>query len=144
MAIPVKIDNDKVKKSTGQLMGAVVSNGTFWPASFGITGISQRTIPKPSSPAKTLNSVLSNTKRRTIPPRDAPSATRKEISRRRPVKRTSNRFATLLQAINNTNETAARSVRKAGRKFPVASSGAVTTTGAQLLLSEELKGGGVD
>src|SRR5215471_8472667 len=111
MATPVKIDNDKVKKRTGQLMAAVVSNGTFWPASFGITRISQRTIPQ----------------------RDAPRATRKEISRRRPVKRTSNRFATLLQAINNTNETAARRVRKAGRKFPVASSGAVTTTGAQLL-----------
>src|SRR5256886_3333441 len=47
------------------------------------------------------------------------------FSRRRPLKRTSKRLATLLHAISKTNATAARRVANAGRKFPVTSSGSV-------------------
>ena len=57
--------------------------------------------------------------------REAPIAIRNAISRRRPLKRTSNRLATLLQAINKTKLTAANSVTKPARKFRVTSSGNV-------------------
>ena len=60
-------------------------------------------------------------------------AMRNAISRRRPVKRTSNKFATLLHAMSNTAPTAATRVMKAGRKLPVTSSAAGTNTDAQLL-----------
>ena len=49
-------------------------------------------------------------------------AIRSAISRRRPVNLTSSRFATLLQAMSNTNATAASKVANAGRRFPVTSS----------------------
>ena len=81
----------------------------------------------------TLTSVLSNTNKRTIPRRSAPSAMRNAISRLRPVKRTSNRFATLLHAMSNTALTAASSVRNAGRKSPVTSSAAETRYADQVL-----------
>jgi hypothetical protein len=58
---------------------------------------------------------------------------RNAISRRRPVKRTSNKFATLLHAMSNTALTAATSVINAGRKFPVTSSAIGINTDAQLL-----------
>ena len=57
--------------------------------------------------------------------REAPIAIRNAISRRRPLKRTSRRLATLLQAINKTKLTAANSVTKPARKFRVTSSGNV-------------------
>ncbi len=52
-------------------------------------------------------------------------AIRSAISRRRPLNLTSSKFATLLQAMSNTNATAASNVANAGRKFPVTSSGNV-------------------
>ena len=60
-----------------------------------------------------------------MPARDAPIAMRNAISRRRPLKRTSSKFATLLQAMSKTNVTAANSVIKPARKFSVTSSGSV-------------------
>jgi hypothetical protein len=57
---------------------------------------------------------------------------RNAISRRRPLKRTSNKFATLLQAIIKTAPTAISSVTKAGRKSPVTSSVALTSTDVQV------------
>ena len=79
----------------------------------------------PAIPANTLTSKLSKTNSRTTLPRDAPIAIRNAISRRLPLNLTSSRFATLLHAINKTNATAASKVAKAGRKFPVTSSGRV-------------------
>src|SRR5439155_1636661 len=73
----------------------------------------------PAAPAITLTKVLSSTNSRTMPLRSAPSAMRNAISRRRAVKRTSNKFATLLQAMSSTAPTAASNVINAGRKFPV-------------------------
>ena len=78
-------------------------------------------------PAKTLTSKLSKTNSRTMLPRDAPIAIRSAISRRRPLKRTSKRFATLLHAISNTKQTAANSVAKPARIFSVTSCGSVLT-----------------
>ena len=79
----------------------------------------------PRIPAITLISTLSKTKSRRTLARDAPSAMRNAISRRRPLKRTSNRLATLLHAISKTNATAASKVAKPGRRFAVTSSGNV-------------------
>ena len=79
------------------------------------------------TPAMMLTSKLSKTKRRMMPARDAPIAIRNAISRRRPLKRTSNKFATLLHAISKTRVTAANSVAKPARKFSVTSSGSVFT-----------------
>ena len=78
-------------------------------------------------PAKTLTSKLSKTNSRTMPARDAPIAIRNAISRRRPLKRTSKRLATLLHAISNTKHTAANSVAKPARIFSVTSCGSVLT-----------------
>ncbi|PYJ02581.1 MAG: hypothetical protein DMF00_01245 [Verrucomicrobia bacterium] len=60
-----------------------------------------------------------------MPAREAPIAIRNAISRRRPLKRTSNKLATLLHAISNTKLTAAKRVAKPARKFRVTSSGSV-------------------
>ena len=94
-------------------------------AIFGTSGTSCHASNAPAKPANTLTSKLSKTKRRIMLLREAPIAIRKAISRRRALKRTSRRLATLLHAISNTNATAASKVANAGRKFPVTSSGSV-------------------
>src|SRR5207245_6286842 len=78
-----------------------------------------------AEPATRLTSRLSKRNKRNTFVREAPSAIRSAISRERPLKRTSKRFATLLHAINRTQATAASKVANAGRKFPVTSSGSV-------------------
>jgi hypothetical protein len=105
----------------------------FWPAICGTTDTVQSARHNPATPAITLTNVLSSTNNRTMPILAAPTAMRRAISRRRPVKRTSNKFATLLHAISNTALTAASSVMKAGRNFPVTSSAAGISTDVQLL-----------
>jgi hypothetical protein len=60
---------------------------------------------------------------------------RKAISRRRPLKRTSRRLATLLQAISRTKQTAARRVAKAGLRLPLMFSGKGISVVAQLVSS---------
>src|SRR5437762_11953828 len=60
-----------------------------------------------------------------MPAREAPIAIRNAISRRRPLKRTSNKLATLLHAISKTKLTAAKSVAKPARKVCVTSWGSV-------------------
>src|SRR5438045_8467001 len=89
-----------VKAKTGQCKAMPGSIGTLLPANFGAAEIIQDARTKPSPPASRLRKVLSKIKRRTKPVRDAPRAARKAISRRRAVKRTSNKLATLLQAIS--------------------------------------------
>ena len=101
--VPLGEINQKV------LLEAVSKAGSFdiaLPASFGITEITQSARQVPTTPAIRLTSMLSKTKSRTTPPREAPSAMRNAISRRRPVNLTSSKFATLLHAIRNTNPTA--------------------------------------
>ena len=95
--------------------------------------ISERPIPSERQtqsimPAITLTSVLSKTNKRTIPCRSAPSAMRNAIlalaSRERALAASSRHCC----AMSNTALTAASSVRKAGRKSPVTSSAAETST----------------
>jgi hypothetical protein len=127
MATPVRIDMTTANPSTGRERWIRVSgsNGRKFAAIFGTKGTTYHARNAPAIPAKTLTSKLSNTNSRTTLPRDAPIAMRNAISRRLPLNLTSSRFATLLHAINKTNATAASSVAKAGRKFPVTSSGKV-------------------
>ena len=127
MATPVKIDSAIVNPSTGseRLTPVAGSNGRKFAAIFGTSGTSCHASAAPTTPAKTLTSKLSKMKSRNTLPRDAPNAIRSAISRRRPLKRTSKRFATLLHAISNTNATAASKVANAGRRSPVTSSGSV-------------------
>jgi len=132
MASPVPNDRARVKRKTGQCKVRFGSNGTLLPANFGAAEIIQEARSRPRTPAARLRIVLSKMKRRTSPAREAPSAARSAISRRRPLKRTSNKLATLLHAMSKTAATAASSVRKAGRRVPVTSSAAFTSAGAQL------------
>ena len=78
----------------------------------GTSGTSFHASTVPMMPAITLTSTLSKTKSRKTLVREAPSAIRNAISRLRPLKRTSNRLATLLQAMSKTNPTAASKVVK--------------------------------
>ena len=107
------------------LIGVAGSNGRKFAAICGTSGTSHHARLAPTIPASRLTSRLSKMKSRSTLPRDAPSAMRTEISRSRPLKRTRRRFATLLHAISRTNATAASNVAKAGRRFPVTSSGNV-------------------
>ena len=104
------------------------SIGRKFAASFGTSGTTCHASSAPRIPASKLMSTLSKTKRRSTLARDAPSAMRSEISRRRPLNRTRSRLATLLQAMSRTKVTAASSVAKPGRRFSVTSSGNVFTT----------------
>jgi hypothetical protein len=88
----------------------------------GTNGIKCQAANAPPTPAITLTSKLSATNKRMTLVREAPIANRNAISRRRPLKRTSNRLATLLHAISKTKLTAAKSVAKPARKFRVTSS----------------------
>ncbi len=116
-----------VNPSTGseRLMLVSGSKGRKFAAIFGTSGTNSYAKPAPTAPARTLTSKLSKMKSRNTLVRDAPNAMRSAISRRRPLKRMSSRFATLLHAISNTNATAASKVANAGRRFPVTSSGNV-------------------
>ena len=127
MATPVKIDNAIVNPRTGneRLTPVAGSKGKKFAAIFGTSGTNCHASAAPTNPARMLTSKLSKMKSRNTPARDAPSAMRSAISRRRPLKRTSKRFATLLHAISRTNATAANKVANAGRRFPVTSSGSV-------------------
>ncbi len=125
---PVKIDSATVKPSTGKerLTRALGSNGKKFAAIFGTSGTnSQANTGADDSGEKTHEQTLKYEQPGTMPVRDAPIAIRNAISRRRPLNRTNNRFATLLQAMSKTKATAANSVANAGRKFPLMSSGSV-------------------
>ena len=98
------------------------SNGRKFAAIFGTIGTTYQASNAPAIPPMTLTSKLSKMKSRTTLRREAPIAIRNAISRRRPLNLTSNRFATLLHAISNTNATAVSNVANAGRRFPVVSS----------------------
>ena len=128
MISPVTNERPSVNRSTGKCSVIPPSNGTLSPAIFGTISITQIARSNPITPAMTLTVVLSSTKSRTTLRRSPPSAIRIAISRRRPVKRTSKRFATLLHAISKTAPTAMSNVTKAGRRSPVASSFAPTRT----------------
>jgi hypothetical protein len=123
MTNPVKIDNPIVNKSTGSeiLVAVFESSGRKFAAIRGTSGTNRHATSAPTAPAITLTSKLSKTNNRTTLEREAPIAIRKAISRRRPLKRTSKRFATLLQAISNTKQTAAKRVMNPARKFSVTS-----------------------
>ena len=125
MMRPVKSESASVKPSTGNdsAAPAFASIGRKFAASFGISGTSCHARTAPAMPANTLTSTLSSTKSRNTLAREAPIAIRNAISRRRPLKRTSRRFATLLHAISRTNPTAASNVPNAGRRSPFTSSG---------------------
>ena len=129
MSNPVKIDNPIVKTRTSseRLVAMFPSSGRKLDAIFGTSGTNRHATNAPTAPAMTLTSKLSKTKRRMMPAREAPIAIRNAISRRRPLKRTSNKLATLLHAMSKTKVTAANSVMKPARKFSVTSSGSVFT-----------------
>src|SRR5262249_15874283 len=122
-------DNQIVKASTSseRLLAVFPSSGRKLDAILGPTGTSPHATNAPSAPARTLTSKLSHTNSLTILPRDAPIAMRSAISRRRPLKRTSKRFATLLHAISNTKQTAPKRVTNPVRIFSVTSCGSVLT-----------------
>ena len=103
-----------VKPRTGsdKLVAVFASNGRKLAAILGTTGTSCQASTAPTTPANALTSKLSKTNNFTTLARDAPIAIRNAISRRRPLKRTNNRLATLLQAISKTKMTAAKSVAK--------------------------------
>jgi len=123
MSNPVKIDNPIVKRRTGndKLVAVFESNGRKFDAILGTSGTSCHATKAPTNPAIALTSTLSNTNNLTTLQREAPIAIRKAISRRRPLKRTRRRFATLLQAMSKTKQTAAKSVMNPARKFSVTS-----------------------
>src|SRR5262245_20668175 len=129
MSKPVNTDNAIVNPSTDneRLLAVFPSNGRKLDAILGTSGTRRHARNAPSAPAKRLTSKLSQTKSLTILLRDAPTAIRRAISRRRLLKRTSKRFATLLHAISNTKQTAAKSVAKPARMFSVTSWGSVLT-----------------
>jgi hypothetical protein len=112
-----------VKISTGidKLVAVFASSGRKLEAILGMSGTNRHATNAPTAPAIKLTSKLSNTNNRTIPGREAPIAIRNAISRRRPLKRTSKRLATLLHAISKTKLTAAKSVAKPARKVCVTS-----------------------
>ena len=132
MARPVRSDSSNVKTSTAQCSLIPPSKGTLSPAIFGTRSTIHSARHNPIIPAITLTLALSRTNSRTTLRRLAPKAIRNAISRRRPLKRTSNKFATLLQAIIKTAPTAISNVTKAGRKSPVTSSIALTSTDLQV------------
>src|SRR6059058_4689899 len=113
---------------TESAVAVPASIGRKFAARRGTSGTNCQASSAPIIPANKLSSTLSKTKSRSTLARVAPSAMRNEISRRRPVNRTSSRFATLLHAMSKTKVTAASSVAKPGRKFSVTSSGNVLTT----------------
>ena len=78
------------------------SIGRKFAASLGTSGTNCQARNAPTIPASKLTSTLSKTKSRSTLPRDAPSAMRNEISRRRPLNLTSSRLATLLHAMSKT------------------------------------------
>lgn len=127
MISPVKSESTIVKASTGSESCAPWpgSSGRKFAAIFGTSGTNRHARSAPNKPAKMLTSMLSKTKSRSTLARDAPRAMRNAISRRRPLKRTSKRLATLLQAIRSTKLTAASKVANAGRRSPLTSSGKV-------------------
>ena len=108
-----------------KLVAVFASSGRKLEAILGTSGTNRHATNAPTSPAIALTSRLSNTNNRTMLVRDAPIAIRSAISRRRPLKRTSRRLATLLHAISKTKQTAAKSVAKPARKFSVTSWGNV-------------------
>src|SRR6266853_1307503 len=112
MSRPVKSDNAMVKRRTGNetLVAVFASSGRKFEAILGTSGTRHQATNAPANPAITLTNRLSKTKSRTTLAREAPIAMRNAISRRRPLKRTSRRFATLLQAISKTKQTAERTV----------------------------------
>jgi hypothetical protein len=71
-----------------------------------------------AAPPKLANTRLSVSNWRIIRPRLAPSAVRMTKSRCRALVRTSNKLATLAQAISNTKPTAPNKTNKAGRTGP--------------------------
>src|ERR1044071_2095939 len=113
------------RTDTDKLVTWLASNGRKLEAIRGTNGSNCHAGKAPTARAITLTSKLSKTNKRAMLVREAPTAIRNAISRRRPLKRTSNKLATLLQAINKTKLTAAKSVAKPARKFRVTSSGKV-------------------
>ena len=109
---PVKIDNPIANKHWNRQTGR---GSGFQRKKFGRQprddGTKCQAANAPPAPAITLTSKLSKTKSASTLVREAPMAMRNAISRRRPLKRTSNRLATLLHAISKTKLTAAKSVR---------------------------------
>src|SRR4030095_3623732 len=105
------MDNAMVNPSTGRerLLALFPSSGRKLDAILGTSGTSRQATNAPRAPAIRLATKLSQTKSLTILVRDAPTAIRSAISRRRLLKRTSKRFATLLHAISKTKQTAAKS-----------------------------------
>ena len=113
------------RTGSDKLFAVFASNGRKLEAILGTSGTNRHATKAPTTPAIALTSKLSKTNSRTILVRDAPMAIRRAISRRRPLKRTSNRLATLLQAMSKTKLTAAKSVAKPACKFSVTSWGNV-------------------
>src|SRR5262249_52347480 len=113
------------RTGTDKLVAWFASKGRKFEAIRGTSGNNCHATKAPTAPAITLTSKLSKTNKRAMLVREAPIAIRNAISRRRPLKRTSNRLATLLQAISKTKLTAAKSVAKPARKFRVTSLGKV-------------------
>ena len=72
--------------------------------------------------------MLSTKNCRTSRPWLAPNAIRAAISRCRPTARDSRRFATLAQAISNTNPTATRSTSSAGLMYSTRADSSGTST----------------
>src|SRR5438046_7907506 len=88
------------------------SNGRKLEAIRGTSGTNCHATKAPIAPAMTLTSKLSKTNKRATLVREAPIAIRNAISRRRPLKRKSNRLATLLTEISKTKLTDAKYVAK--------------------------------
>src|SRR5260370_35132585 len=108
------MDNAIVKKRTGtdKLVAVLASKGRKFEAILGTSGTNRQATKAPTTPAIALMSRLSKTNNRTMLVRDAPIDIRNAISRRRPLKRTSKRLATLLHAMSKTKLTQPKRVMK--------------------------------
>ena len=123
---PVPSDTANAKPSTRQSRPTIAPNSPTRgsPAVFTDSSarmpIMPRTIPR--MPPTSDSTTLSVSSWRMMRPRDPPIAARMAISRRRPVARTSRRFATLAQAISRTKLTAPPSTSSDDRTFRTSTS----------------------
>jgi hypothetical protein len=119
---PAITASSAVAPRTGGLIRISFANGRLFCASTSSPGKAQDANTAPNAAAAPLISKVSTRNCRTMRARDAPSATRKPISRQRPVTLTRTRPTTFAHATSSSNPTAPSSVWSDERDAPTMSS----------------------